>query len=39
VDQAIAEFFQNVNGGKSRQADSEENFALFNQLDAIATAA
>jgi hypothetical protein len=38
VDQTIAEYFQDVYGGESHQADSDENLVLWNQLEIIAEA-
>jgi len=36
VDQAIADYFQDVYGGESYQADSDENLMLWDQLETIA---
>ena len=36
VDQAIADYFQEVYGDEERQADSEESMALWTRLEAVA---
>ena len=36
MDQAIAEYFQEVYGGENYQADSDESLLLWSELEAIA---
>ena len=36
VEQAIAEYFQEVYGGSDKQADSEEDLVLLSRLEAAA---
>jgi hypothetical protein len=36
VEQAIAEYFQEVYGGSDQQADSDEDLVLWSRLEAAA---